>query len=217
MSKKKNKDRAKLPPKDSWISLKPGTSVVINAEFQDKWRRTAATFRQIRGTVLAAAFEIEFALDAVLRETYFPALDTPDLEAADSPPVTVESMRVVRDLFDEYILKGVVPMIGSFSFKIRLLEELMSGLPALHDSAPHGLVKNLDRVRKIRNKFAHYPVAFEPVGDAPDQELSAELACGDGPTRLDQPFLDECSKLFGSTVNGLEEMLQALRSNTSRT
>ncbi len=103
-----SKKRIRLPPKDSWIELSAGESLRIDAEFQAKWRNQAARFRELRGSFLAGCFEIEYQLDLALCEVLFPGLDDPKAKPADNVPLTVESGKVLKELFDDLILKSVI-------------------------------------------------------------------------------------------------------------
>ena len=204
MSKKKTQ----LPPRDSWIALSPGESVHIDAEFQKKWHKETSEFREVRGNFLAGCFEIEYQLDLLLGEILFPGLD--------NVPLTIESGKVLKELFDELILKGGSLSLISFGFKIDLFKKSSSQIPILQSILPERLGNKLDKIRKIRNRFAHYPITFKPVGDPPNQNLSARLMCRQKTIILDQEFFDRYSKLFGAVMTELEETLRKLRENTSR-
>ena len=212
MSKKKTQ----LPPRDSWIALSPGESVHIDAEFQKKWQKETSEFREVRGNFLAGCFEIEYQLDLLLGEILFPGLDNPDAKPTDNVPLKIESGKVLKELFDELILKGGSLSLISFGFKIDLFKKSSSQIPILQSILPEGLGNKLDKIRKIRNWFAHYPITFKPVGDPPNQNLSARLVCRHKTIILDQEFFDRYSKLFGAVMTELEETLRKLRENTSR-
>lgn len=69
-------------------------------------------------------------------------------------------------------------------------------------------------VRDLRNRFAHYPVTFEPTGSVLNEELKAKLVCRDKTLILDQSFLDATSALFRVVTKDLEEMLLRLRAES---
>jgi len=77
-------------------------------------------------------------------------------------------------------------------------------------------VDKLDKVRKVRNRFAHYPVTFEPVGDPPSQKLYTFLACRDKKLKLDKNFFDECNQLFSSLGAEIEKVFKHLTEDASR-
>lgn len=210
------KKKHKLPPKDSWITLRPGESVHVDAEFEKRWERQIKDFREVRGHFLASCFEIEYQVDLLLGEILFPGLEGPDANPADKVPITIESGKALKELFDELILKRASLSPISFGFKIELLKEFSSQISILQSLLPEGFGTKLDKVRKIRNRFAHYPITFNPVGDPPNQSLSASLVCRDKTILLDVEFLNRYSKLFGDVTGGLEETLERLRGNTSR-
>jgi hypothetical protein len=208
--------RNQLPPQDSAIMLGPGEAVHIDAEVQQSLDKLRRNFREVRGNVLAGCFEIEYQLDVVLCEVLFPGSDNPNLKGTDNVPMTVESAKTLRGLFDELILKGGGLSMISFAFKIDLFNRLSVKIPAVHTCAPKGIGKQLDAVRKIRNRFAHYPITFKPVGNPPNQTFAPLLVCGDRMIELDTAFFVKYQKLFGSVIIGLQEILKALTGNMNR-
>jgi hypothetical protein len=212
------KKRKQVPPHDSVIVLQPGgEGISINAEQQRTWQNLTTRLRETRGNVLADCFQIEMQLDRVLCELLFPSSDDPKLQPGDTIAVTVASAKSLRALFDELVLKSAsMPMI-SFSFKITLLGQLEERIPALKSAMPLNLVKTLDAVRKIRNNFAHYPVAFMPRGKADDnQTLEPVLCTHRAEITLDQEFFDRSAALFQNAIEGLRAVNEALRSNFNR-
>jgi len=196
--------------------LPPGAVVVIDAEVQRSWDQLKRDFREIRGNFLAGCFEIEYQLDRLLCEILFPGSNDANAKSTDLIPVTVESARVLRELFDELILKpGSLPMI-SFAFKINLFEQLSTRISAVRSLTPEGLVKRLDSVRRIRNRFAHYPVAFKPEGQDPNRKLRAVLVCRDAEINLDSVFFEQNQALFGAVLANLTELVAALSANADR-
>lgn len=210
------KKKTQLPPRDSWIALAPGKSLTIDAEFQKKWHQQTKEFREVRGNFLAACFEIEYQLDLLLGETLFPGLENPDAKPTDNVPLTVESGKALKELFDELILKGGTLSQISFAFKIDLFQKLASNIPALSTIVPENLANKLDKVRSIRNRFAHYPITFEPDSESQNPTLTTKLVCRDKTITLDQEFFDHYGKIFAEVMRGLEETLEKLRQNTNR-
>ena len=153
-----SKKRTQLPPRDSWIELSPGESVLIDDEFQKKWRKETRDFREVRGNFLAGCFEIEYKLDLLLSEVHFPGLENPDAKPTDNVPLTIESGKVLKNLFDELILKGGSSLI-SFGFKIDLFKKLSSQIPAVNINMPEGFGNKLE--------YSEYIII-------PDRELSLE-------------------------------------------
>ena len=206
-----------IPPRDSWIALPAGDELSIDPKFLQHWNNQTKRFREVRGNFLGSCFGIEFQLDSLLAETFFPGLDDPHASPKDHVPLTIESGKVLKELFDELILKpGSLAQI-SFGFKIDLFEKLTSDIPTLAALVPDGLVTKLQKVRRIRNRFAHYPIQFRPEGDAPNQTLSGELACRDKTITLDDEFFAQYSVLFLEVVGGLEQALEKLRKELNRT
>jgi hypothetical protein len=213
---KPDRKRRRLPPKDSWIGLAPGESVTLDAELQRKWHEKTRLYREIRGNFLAACFEIEYQLDLVLGEVFFPGLDQPQdanqIQTASSSDAR-ESALALKDSFDEVLLKS-----GQLSFasKIELLRKLADRITILGNLVSKEVLINLDRVRVARNRFAHYPITFKPSGKPPSQDLIAVLMSRDIDIALDQSFLDEHSKLLGSVIIQLQEILSKLRQKPQR-
>jgi hypothetical protein len=212
MSKKKRR----IPPRDSWITLAPGATLRVDAELQAKWQKHKKDFREVRGNFLAAFFDIEYQLDLLLCEILFPGLDDPEAKPTDRIPLTIERGKVLRGFFDEMILKGGSLPNVSFALKIDLLKKAIPCVPVLEEVLVRGLVNKLDEVRKIRNRFAHYPIAFTPVGDVQKSDLAASLECKDKSIPLDQDFFDKHSLLFGGALNGVEETLKTLKQNIKK-
>jgi hypothetical protein len=210
------KRRTHLPPRDSWLSLGPGESVFMDAAFGKKWNEQTQAFRQVRGNFLAQCFDVEYLLDSVLCETLFPGSQHPGTEITDNAPVTVATMDILRDAFDELVLKVGSPSPVCFRFKIDLLKRLTSRIAVLESVVPKGLASRLEKIKDIRNRFAHYPVSFRPVGRPPSQDLSAELVCKDKTVQLDEAFFKKHSALRATVMSELEEVLGKLQSDTSR-
>ena len=197
--------------------LQPGEGVSTDAEQHRTWQTLTRRLREMRGNVLADCFQIEMQLDRVLCELIFPSSDDPNLKPEDSIPVTVASAKALRALFDELILKSAsMPMI-SFSFKITLLGQFEERITTLKSAMPEGFVKTLDAVRKIRNNFAHYPVAFMPRGNANDKQTLEPVLCTHrAEIKLDQAFFERSALLFKEAIEGLRTVNEALRNNLDR-
>ncbi len=205
--------KTELPPRDSWISVAPGQALNIDADLLQKWNEQTRKYRELRGNILAACFGLEYSLDVALAEVFFPGLDTPTKNSQDSAVAIDENAKALKGLFDELFLKrGSLP----FKFKIDLLRRLAGRIGVLQALIPPDLLKNLDAVRDVRNRFAHYPVTFEPTGSVPNQELHAKLVCRDKTLVLDQAFSDATSALFHLVTKELEEMLLRLRPESRR-
>jgi hypothetical protein len=209
--KKTGRNRRRLPSKDSWIALAPGESAALDPELMRKWDEKKRLYREIRGNYLAACFEIEYQLDLVLGEVFFPgldqALDANRTQAASGNEIRDDASNL-KDSFDELLLKSAqLP----FASKIDLLRKLTDRITILGNLVSKELITNLDTVRMARNRFAHYPITFRPSGKPPGQDLVAVLMSRDIDVTLDQSFLDEHSKLLGSVIVQLQEVLTKLR------
>ncbi len=208
---KKARKKNKLPPRDSWIALEPGRSIKIDASLQQDWGEKTRALRQARGATLAACFEVEYQVDLVLCEALFPGVDGPNSSPSDRVTLTVQEGKARKGLFDELILKDAPMAMISFRFKVELLGRLASRIPPVQAAMPEELLAKLDKVRRVRNRFAHYPVSFVPEGDPPNQRLSARLVCRDKTLVLDDEFFRRHSELFTDVMAGLEQTLKNLR------
>lgn len=203
----------KLPPRDSWITLDAGASVNIDAALNDRWHRMTVAFRTVRGSILAAAFEVEYTLDSILTEAFFPELQSAESRTmTDNTQRDPDSSAVLRSLFDELFLKD---RPASFSTKIQLFKKLRTRLPKLAETLSTDLVKHLQEVLKWRNRFAHYPVTFAPCGTRQHQELKAKLVCNDKEEELTEQLLKDIESLFASTQRDLASVLTKLKSPAS--
>jgi len=179
----------KLPPHDSWITIAPGEKVEVDAAFQNKWRETTERLRAVRGHVLAACFEIEFSVDSLIAKAFFP-------EAAPEPSEDH------REYFDELLLKG--PNL-TFRSKIDLLGKMRTRFDSLAQVIASELVAKLHQVRDIRNRFAHYPVAFKQVKTGSGElDISATLECRDASIELSSEYLEKLGALLGETQENLQ-------------
>jgi hypothetical protein len=188
------------PPRDSWIRLSPAQSLQLDPRLSREWYEKTHHFRLVRGTILAAAFQIEYMIDRILSKVFFPTA-RPALEA-DS-----EQLAVLLNSF--FLSSGLM----SFDRKIKIVKGLASEIPKLAQIMPGELPLKLGRVRDKRNRFAHDPIVFTPTGEPPDQELVAVLVGHRGEIILDKVFLEETQKLLSET----EEEIQKLYDLISQT
>ena len=184
-----------LPPHDSWIRLAPGTSFQLDAESGNEWTTKATAFRTTRGTILTFAFEVEHALDVVINRFFFPNKDKKSEE--------------LKLLFDGLFLKSPS---SNLARKIRVFKDL-SKHPDLSTLVPPDLLKNLEKMKDLRNRFAHYPVSFDPHSGESKERLIARLVCRDKEITLDEPFLKECGELFVSIDQDLQKVLSVFGVN----
>lgn len=190
--------RNSLPPKDSWIELKPGAEVVLDERLCREWSKLRCNYREVRGNFLAACFEFEFMIDQLIAEAFFPGADSTDQAAS----------RQLRDCFDDIFMKGGVVQ---FARKIDALKQIHSRVSRLQAAIRDDVFPKLTKVRKIRNKFAHYPIAFEPRGEPPNQTLAVWLVTCGSRIELNDKFIREYSMVFGEVAKTLESGLKQLK------
>jgi len=204
--------REQLPPRDSWIRLAPGKAVTLDERLSKLWSQKTQEWREVRGNVLSACFELEYLLDNVLYEVFFHRADeAPSDKRADNEPIEIRvDPRTMRQLFDGLFLKsGVI----SFNRKIDILRNLLAEMRTLQDLVSSEIISKLNKIRDVRNRFAHYPVTFTPVGDSPNQELRASLVCTDKELILDDKFFEGYNPLFSSTFKEMEGFFKRLGAN----
>lgn len=206
--------RKKISPRDSWLQLAPGASVHLDERLAQIWNKKTHEFREVRGNILSACFEIEYTLDQILAEVFFPGLDKAPKENEQPSEPASEDALALKNLFDELFLKG---NFVNFRTKIDLLRKLSSQIPTIKNLVPQDLVSRIDKVRDIRNRFAHYPVTFVPIGDIPNQDLAVHLDCRDETILLDQAFFSEYTDLFNSVGKDMSEIFKNLKEEVSRT
>ena len=185
----------RLPPHDSWIALAPGEQLVIDAALQEKWQSKTVAMRTLRGHVLALCFEVEFSLDNVIAYTLFPK--------AEAPPSDRR-----REVFDELLLKGPSLRLQS---KIELLRKMRARVDGLERVVSPELIKSLDEIRIIRNRFAHYPISFKQVPLLSGAiDISATLECKDASVEITETYLRRFDELIEAAHQGLQEVHQQL-------
>lgn len=194
----------KLPPQDSAISLAPGEKLTLDAVNTEEWKHQTRVLREARGNILSWCFAVEFALDRLISEIFFPNLETPG-----SPDYQNEDKQVLRDLFDELFLKG---NRSNFASKIQLLKSLRTRLARLEEITNEDLISRLDSLRDVRNRFAHYPISFFPAQGESRQTFVAKLVCRDKDITLDQIFLQTVENNLRSVAEELQKAVTALRS-----
>jgi hypothetical protein len=210
------KKRQDIPPYDSWITIKPGESLTMDATLQAEWDRLKKVLREYRGAILADAFQIEMQVDRLLCEILFPASDDPNIKPEQNIPLTKGSARALRNLFDELVLKTSTMPTISFGYKIGLLGNLAEQIGAVKAVVPPSLIKTLDNLRRIRNNFAHYPVEFIPKGPVGEQTLEIVLTTHKAQYKIDQAYLDGYGAMFHEAYEGLKAANEAMRNNLSR-
>lgn len=116
-------------------------------------------------------------------------------------------MRLRRDLFDELLLKG---HRANFASKIGLLRSMCDKHPWLGQIASPEFLRRLDELRDLRNRFAHYPVSFFPEQTDGGQSLLAKLVCRDKDLVLDDAFLKDFDRRFGTLDLELQQAHDAV-------
>lgn len=186
-------DKEALPPMDSWIALDPGTELEFDAEVQQQWLNQAQRFRRVRGTFLAACFELEYAIDSIVAEALFPQPRS-------------ESQEETKRAFEKLFLKTPTRTFGR---KIAMLEELSAKIAVLSASVSSELIGELKDIVRIRNGFAHFPIVFKPIKTDTGQTLVPLLALKHPPLALDDSFLERYGKLIPKVAVGLDAALQS--------
>lgn len=186
-----------LPPKDSWIVLDPGTEFELDAKAEEEWLLQVQRFRRVRGNFLAACFDLEYTIDAIIGETFF------------SKPRS-ESSENLKRVFDKSFLK-----VRSFGKKLALLERLRKELPDLSTLITLELIAELKDLVEIRNGFAHFPIVFKPDDSDNFKTLSPQLALKYPPLKLDKSFFKKYGALIPKVSSALSKALQIINEDHS--
>jgi len=188
-----------ISPKDGWISLKPGAEVQLDDRLVKDWHSQTRKLRETRGNILAYTIEIELCLDQILNLLFFPKRESNE-----------ESSDEIKKLFDVFILKE-----KPFSSKIQLFKNLCSEHPLLNSAKDFNfkeILSDLDKIRDIRNRFAHNTVTFFPQGDIANQTLAAKLTCYDKDIDLDESYFKLSQVVFQKTMEFLDKLIKYLES-----
>jgi hypothetical protein len=188
-----------LPPWDSSVRVLPGASFALNEKSGRELTARKGAFRALRGDVLAFGFEVEQSIDVVISRFFFPSNDKQYVQS--------------KLLFDELFLKSPS---ANFARKIQIFKAL-SKQPALSSVVTSNLLKNLDNVRDLRNRFAHYPVVFDVVKKGENQAFTANLVCRDKEITLDGTFLKLFQDLYKSVYDELRKVVGAFGTNVNQT
>lgn len=184
----------------------------LNAE----WQRLKSVLREFRGGVLADAFQIEMQVDRLLCEILFPASDDPNIKPEQNIPLTKGSANALRNLFDEFVLKASMMPTISFGYKIDLLDNLGKQIAEVKVVVPPHLIRILNKLRRIRNHFAHYPVTFYPKGPVGEQTLEIMLATHKEEITIDQAYIESYRAMYHEASEGLNAANSAMRINLGR-
>ena len=195
--------RSELPAFDSGITLEPGGQLFLDERLELEMQALSRRFREIRGVALAECFDIEYNLDRVICEHFFPEPQQ-ELKEGEKPRATSP----LRIEFDLLFLKKQ----STFNTKIELLAKIR---PQDHpEPPPADLIKRLRQVKEVRNNFAHYPVTFYPVGEPPNQILEPYLVTHAHNIKLDDQFILATGSLYQSVKQDLESFYKKIKKVT---
>jgi hypothetical protein len=184
-----------VPLWDSSIRIAGGGTFSLDLRGDNEWARKTAALRELRGTTLALAFEVEYSLDVVIARFFFPNTNPQSLE--------------LKLLFDELFLKS---SSANFARKIQTFKRV-SRQPVLSSLISPDLLKNLNEVRDIRNRFAHHPIVFDRAPEGSTEQLIGKLVCRDKEITLDAAFFKETENLFWSVKGELQKVLSVFGVN----
>jgi hypothetical protein len=208
------KNKEKLPPKDSWIRLNPGEGFQFNADIQELWIQKARELRRIRGDILAISFQLEYILDEIIAEMFFPGLSIiPSGEIGEDALQSFASSTVLKELFSRLFLKTTNSQLGR---KIDILNNLTNELQFFGKLVPDALKADIKRSAEIRNLFAHYPAYFEMVGDEHSQDLKAMYIVKGEKVELTKMLCDEYKAQLSLTAENLAQVQKQLQEITIR-
>jgi hypothetical protein len=197
-----NAKRKPLPFYDSGLELEFGNFGKLSKKLQREWVEQIKNKRIIRSGFIVEGYQIERLLTEILAKAFYPNLndDCPDARLA---------FNQLRDAFEDLILQDL-----RFYNKIRLLDSLRKRLPIIAKNTQPGLGGRLDRIREIRNRFAHYPIRFDVKGNPPQRIWFAKLVCKDKEIDLTSKYIFDTSASFTNVSSELTTLLVALRNRT---
>jgi hypothetical protein len=173
--------------------MKAGEVLVFDVEAMNSQQQLKSRLgREVRGFVLASGFEVEYIIDQLLVQALLP-------EASSS--------KESREAFDDSILKRG-PL--RFAQKVRVLRAFRAKMPALASVLSDDAIAKIERVRNLRNDFAHYPVSLLPEGEEPIKKLKPVLCGAEADTPLDEAGIAAIYSLLGGLVAELNESLRTL-------
>ncbi len=138
---------------------------------------------------MALAFEVEHSIDVVISRFFFPTSDMRSQE--------------LKTLFEGLFLKSAS---ANFARKIQVFKMITQEPVLAHLVSPE-LHKNLNNLKDLRNRFAHYPIAFDPSVGSGSEKLTGKLVCRDKEIPLDEAFFRETEELFTSVKGELQRLL----------
>jgi hypothetical protein len=204
-----NKDE--MSPVDSWISVRPGERIELNKQMQEMWLTSARHFRKMRGNILAACFDTENVLDEIIGEAFFPGLSAPPGQRAVlTDRAAYSSSYVLKNAFTRIFLRTSA---NTFGRKVRLLQDISKEIRELDELLTEQLRADLDRVLKIRNAFAHFPLTFEVRAGSSGLALAALLLIAGEIVELTESICAEYKTLVSATtllVRGVLAQLQSV-------
>lgn len=173
---------------------------------QQEWLDATDKFRVIRGNVIAEAYDIENKIGRVLVEVFYPTV--PWHESHD--PLLYESHQRLRATF-EYLCVDK----ASFSERLNLLKAARRELTELREACSDELIAELNRVREIRNHFAHDPIQFR-YSSPPDSQIQAFLVSRGTATEITNEYELQRWNLFIQCSSQLGDCLRALERRFDR-
>jgi len=144
----------------------------LTQRLKEEWLANVQNFRRVRGNFLAACFDLEYTIDSIIAEAFFP---TPRSESGEN----------LKRLFDEMFLKTPT---RSFGRKATLFEKLLKEVPTLQSLVPKESIQGLKEIVQMRNGFAHFPIVFKPIRTNNEQTIAPFLALKYPPLPLDESF-----------------------------
>lgn len=182
------------PPRDSWIELKPGESILIDREHIGKaYPEAVRKGRGIRGDVLAAAYEIEYMIDQIITSIFVPY--TPD-----DPR---------KNIFDKAFLKSSGLRLNN---KLKIIKMCTAEIESISGLISSEILDELYKIKDVRNDFAHYPIKLIPDKAEPIKELTIVLCGSTQDIELSDEYvlslyqsLERCKEILNTAVGTLDK------------
>jgi hypothetical protein len=189
------------PPRDGWIIIRPGEAIELDIEtpVSPTPQQLQHHLKTIRGSILAAAFDIESVVDTILSEFFCDSVDS-----KKSNKLSIFQDLLLRDLL-------------SLEKKLRLIREVAE---TSFGDFPEAITffRKADELRILRNLIAHYPAWLEAVKIPNSPRVvgfKAYIAKGSKVWELNETQISEWNSLIQTTMQTGENFIKHLTGQKS--
>jgi hypothetical protein len=175
--------KIEAPIADCPVILKPNAKFISCDETSEKWGAIKGELHYLRGEVIAFGYDIESKVrDLIIYLFAFDESDNSKLQQQDLAEIFLKKM--------------------DFSTKTRVLNECLKKL----NEECETLIKDLDFIRKRRNRFAHELISLIPINEGLDGFTPVFEKDGKE-TIINQQFINDFSQRCELIANQLSQLL----------